>query len=652
MAPKEVKAIAGEFSISIVWDKAEGETEKYRIYRSVDGENFDFIHETVLTSYKDSKVWPENTYIYKVTSVNFAGYESEGALTELVMPYGDTTPPEIKGIVPESGSSIKGTVYISVLATDNVGVSGIEFYYRSEEDDRDEWISLGSIESGMVFWNTEELKDGAYELKVVVKDAAGNTKEIMAEYYIDNTAGEPPLLEAVASEMKITLMWEPQKVEEDFDHYRVYRKTEEDGEFELIGRTDKTTYVDSRVTPDKDLWYKVSVVDRSGNESEDSNIVKIKAGKDVTGPVVKRFDPISGSVLRGGVALTAYAQDNDKVSWYSFEYRKLGENEEDEKDAGDGEWTAIAVVNNTGDGEVTVRWDTLATGEEGEALYPDGKYQVKLTVCDSSGNKTEKIQSYIVANDPPSPPEHIYVQAGEWELIVSWSPVVRPDFDHYVLYRKEGRDGTWEKIVDYTTSNLYIDRMRNPLKEYFYRVAVVNDLGRESEPTHDYSLDEQISDKIAIRALHQTSIPIILEVKPSELSKTKDTMELKTLISDKVGIEETRYEYAYLGKTPSAPITGEEIWHLIGVDTSFTMENYNRDIYNKERCFVSEAEWDVTSLADGTYAVRISAFNKGNKEASVIKRYIVDRSAPKARRDLWLWILKPVGNCSFHGIKT
>jgi len=43
----------------------------------------------------------------------------------------------------------------------------------------------------------------------------------------------------------------------------------------------------------------------------------------------------------------------------------------------------------------------------------------------------------------------------------SWSPVLRPDFRYYVLYRKEGREGTWEKIVSNTTSNVYIDTMRD-----------------------------------------------------------------------------------------------------------------------------------------------------------------------------------------------
>ena len=47
-----------------------------------------------------------------------------------------------------------------------------------------------------------------------------------------------------------------------------------------------------------------------------------------------------------------------------------------------------------------------------------------------------------------SAPEEIWVSAGEWELIVGWSPVISGDFHHYVLYRKQGKNGEWEKIVN------------------------------------------------------------------------------------------------------------------------------------------------------------------------------------------------------------
>jgi len=71
----------------------------------------------------------------------------------------------------------------------------------------------------------------------------------------------------------------------------------------------------------------------------------------------------------------------------------------------------------SGKNEVQVKWDTLATGPEGEELYPDGYYQVRVMVSDAAGNFSQKIHTYLLANDPPSPPEHLYVQAGSGSLL-------------------------------------------------------------------------------------------------------------------------------------------------------------------------------------------------------------------------------------------
>jgi len=77
---------------------------------------------------------------------------------------------------------------------------------------------------------------------------------------------------------------------------------------------------------------------------------------------------------------------------YSFQFRPLDENG---NPIGDGEWTPIADVQNPGKNEVQVKWDTLATGPEGEELYPDGYYQVRVMVSDAAGNFSQKIHTYL-----------------------------------------------------------------------------------------------------------------------------------------------------------------------------------------------------------------------------------------------------------------
>jgi len=634
LSPATVNASAGELSVDITWSEVEDiYLDRYNIYRRSSDGQFELLYSTKARTYIDKKVSAGETYIYKVTSVDIFGHESAGTLSDAVTVFSDITPPQIKSFLPLSGEKLKGEVNVSAIAIDNFMVKSYEFFYSKIDNGEKIWVSLGSSSSGTIKWDTiAHASEGECELKVVVKDSYNNVSEAVAVYTIDNTPPEAPILSASASELMITLMWQPITAAEDFDHYRVYRSVSDDetSSFVLLTRTEDTLYADNTAPIDQDSYYMITAVDKMGNESQGSNIVKIRPGSDITPPVIDKFEPMTGTVIRSGCYITAHAVDNVGVEGYIFEYRPVDEN----YNAIEGiDWNLIAEVQNTGSGVVSIEWDTLAIGSSGNILYPDGNYQIRVTAYDKAGNSSFLIHDYVLANDPPKAPEQIYVKAGEWQLVVSWSPVIRSDFRYYVLYRKEGRDGEWEKILDYTTSNMYIDRDRDPGYEYFYKVSVVNDLGRESEPSFDYSLDGQVYENIDTRALHQTSSPIIMEMKPSELSRTNGIIPLEVTVSDMVGVD-VLYEYAYIGADPAGQLTGDEIWQLIDKDESvqkFSGDSGKSLITNKyNQLFVSKYLWNVSALPDGVYAVRAVAVNKGNKEDSIIKKYIIDREAPMA----------------------
>jgi len=96
----------------------------------------------------------------------------------------------------------------------------------------------------------------------------------------------------------------------------------------------------------------------------------------------------------------------------------------------------------------------LATGRRRE-LYPDGYYQVRVMVSDAAGNFSQKIHTYLLANDPPSPPEHLYVQAGEWQLVVSWSPVLRLTSDTMFCIEKREERNLGEDSQQYNIKCIY-----------------------------------------------------------------------------------------------------------------------------------------------------------------------------------------------------
>jgi hypothetical protein len=79
---------------------------------------------------------------------------------------GDTTAPTVSITAPTNGATVKGTVTVSISATDNVGVTA-----RYLSVDSGTAFSVSSTYS----WVTTSLADGSHTLKASAKDAAGNT---------------------------------------------------------------------------------------------------------------------------------------------------------------------------------------------------------------------------------------------------------------------------------------------------------------------------------------------------------------------------------------------------------------------------------------------------------------------------------------------
>ena len=81
----------------------------------------------------------------------------------------DTTPPTIALTAPAASSTVTSTVAVSGIATDNVGVAGVQF--------RLDGVNLGAEVTTTpytVTWNTTTAPDGAHVLTAVARDAAGN----------------------------------------------------------------------------------------------------------------------------------------------------------------------------------------------------------------------------------------------------------------------------------------------------------------------------------------------------------------------------------------------------------------------------------------------------------------------------------------------
>jgi hypothetical protein len=98
----------------------------------------------------------------------------------------DVTAPSIAISSPLSGAMVSGTVLVKGTASDNVGVSKIEFYV-------DGGLYATSTTAAFSFsWSTAGKANGLHTLSVKAYDAAANTKSASITVTIKNTDVTPP----------------------------------------------------------------------------------------------------------------------------------------------------------------------------------------------------------------------------------------------------------------------------------------------------------------------------------------------------------------------------------------------------------------------------------------------------------------------------
>jgi hypothetical protein len=82
---------------------------------------------------------------------------------------GDTTPPTATVLSPGANSTLTGSVTFTASASDNVGVTGVQYFLNNQA------ISPVLTTGNYQFtWNSSSFSNGNYTIKAIAKDAAGN----------------------------------------------------------------------------------------------------------------------------------------------------------------------------------------------------------------------------------------------------------------------------------------------------------------------------------------------------------------------------------------------------------------------------------------------------------------------------------------------
>lgn len=299
----------------------------------------------------------------------------------------DSTAPEVKLTSPAGGASVSGsTVNVTATATDNVGVTRVEFFVDG--------ISIGTDTSSpyATTWDSAKVVNGDHQLSVRAYDAAGNASSDSIAFKTSNgdtlapTAPSGLLAQATAYN-KVRLTWSASTDNTGVAGYRIFRNGVP------VATTNSTTmYEDGGVNASTSYSYKVEAFDAAGNRSA------LSSGTSVTTPGAPVADTQAPSQP---VNLSATAASMNQVNL---------------------KWTAstdaIGVVRydvyrSTGSNAQKVG-STSATSYGDTGLTANTQYSYQVAAIDAAGNVSDRSAAVSVTTQAaPAPADHGHAVKGK-----------------------------------------------------------------------------------------------------------------------------------------------------------------------------------------------------------------------------------------------
>lgn len=413
-AVSDLNAQTSEGNIHLIWTVTSEDTEKFVIYRSEeDLGSYSKLAECTTKDYYDTSAKLGTVYSYKIVAVDTAGNKSEYSNEAIAQITDDNIKPKFLGFNIKSGSSVPANPKLEAVTWDNYALLSMTIEYKVKDSANSVWYEIGTYDLSTNYemtefeWNTDGLADGKYEFRAYCVDMMGNISEIYtAEFALDATAPDAPVLELLQDNFQLKLEWSETKAE-DFEHYRLYRKSSRNEGYTLLTKTTDLSYIDSKVEPYKNYIYKVEAYDKTGNVSVSNEIGGYAYDVDTVPPQIDIPEEIYGIA---GVEITldgSACTDNVRIKRFTW-------------DMGDG--NAVFGVRNSyiynGAGEYTI---TLTVED---AAKNTSTAEIKAIVYEPSEYGFVNVEVTDIRNNPLSY-SYIYVYSGDSEGIHT----MRTDYD-------------------------------------------------------------------------------------------------------------------------------------------------------------------------------------------------------------------------------
>jgi hypothetical protein len=199
-APVSLTAQPSFGTAALAWTASTDDTgvARYNVHRSTTA-GFtpgaaNKIGEATTASYVNTGL-AAGTYYFVVTAQDVAGNVSGPSNEAVALVPGDTTAPSVAMTAPAGSATVFGTLPVSATASDDVGVTSVQFTV----DD----AAVGSADTSAPFtiqWNSSTVPNGLHAISAVARDAAGNSTPATAVMVdVSNTQQTPNGLVAAYS---------------------------------------------------------------------------------------------------------------------------------------------------------------------------------------------------------------------------------------------------------------------------------------------------------------------------------------------------------------------------------------------------------------------------------------------------------------------
>jgi len=178
--PSDGDTVSGTITVKVDASDDSG-VSKVELYKN--GALFAVDSEAPYEFYWDTTADPDGVYVLAAKAYDLAGNcgESSNVSVNVVnAKVSDNNPPSVSIVQPLNGSTVSKTINVVASASDESGISKVEFYIDGK---------LAATVSGEPYvyrWNTRSVKNGWHTLTVKAYDKNGNTADASIKVYVSN----------------------------------------------------------------------------------------------------------------------------------------------------------------------------------------------------------------------------------------------------------------------------------------------------------------------------------------------------------------------------------------------------------------------------------------------------------------------------------